>query len=32
MEEDLIRILFIGGLAVWAIWAFVAGLRANAQG
>jgi hypothetical protein len=29
MEEDLIRIMVIVGLAIWAGWGFMVGLRAN---
>jgi hypothetical protein len=31
MEEDVIRIVVIGGLLTWAIWAFVAGIRRSSH-
>jgi hypothetical protein len=29
VEEDLVRVMVIAGLAIWAGWGFVVGLRAN---
>jgi hypothetical protein len=31
VEEDLIRLLVIVGLGIWAAWAFLAGLRPDPQ-
>jgi hypothetical protein len=29
MEEDILRLIVIGGLSAWVIWAFMAGHRAG---
>lgn len=31
MEEDVARIIIIGGLTLWVIWGFMAGLRARPE-
>lgn len=31
MEEDIARIIIIGGLMLWVIWGFMAGLRAKSE-